>query len=298
MSKRHAFAPGHVTGFFAVHDGYEDLSHKGSRGGGWSLERGAYAAVESADATHIASDGLPMDAPVTKDALRRLAPDEQFHVDLVHQLPMSQGFGMSAAGSLAACLAAANLLDLEPDLALKAAHEAEVAAGTGLGDAVGSWFGGGELRIKPGCPPQGWAMHIHAPDEASFLFCTLGDPIDTGRIIRDPDWKERTRRYGDPAVDRLLEGGRDKAWTELLHESASFSRALGLAPAAMLELGKQLPDDLVWGQVMLGSTMWVYGLPGDLDRAEAMLEGHGPLLRAKVEPNGARLVRSMPAAMV
>lgn len=284
-----AFAPGHVTGFFAVHDGYTDLSHQGSRGGGWSLQKGAWASVERADDTRT---NLP--AAVTKDALHRLAPDHHFHVTLRHDLPIGQGFGMSAAGSLAACLAAAAELDLEPEAALLAAHEAEVAAGTGLGDAVGSWFGGGELRMKPGCPPHGWAMQIHAPEGAEFVFCVLGGAMETGRIIRDPDWKERTRRYGDPAVDRVLDAGRERAWKELLHESGDFSKALGLQPPAMVALAEDLPDDVSWGQCMLGATMWVHGAAGDLDRAEALLEGHGPVLRAKVDPNGARLVRSIP----
>lgn len=290
-----AFAPGHVTGFFAVHDGYTDLSHRGSRGGGWSLQKGAYAEVEESAVTSIVADGQPTDAPVTADALARLAPGQTFSVSLRHELPIGQGFGMSAAGSLAACLAAANRMGLEPEAALLAAHEAEVSAGTGLGDAVGAWFGGGELRMKPGCPPHGWAMQVHAPESNEFLFCVLGERIDTGRIIRDPDWKERTRRFGDPAVDRVLEAGREHAWEELLHESAAFSQALGLQPSAMLALGKQLPEDVHWGQCMLGSNMWVQGAAGDLDRAEALLEGHGDLFRSKVDPNGARLVRGMPA---
>lgn len=289
-----AFAPGHVTGFFAVHDGFRDLSHRGSRGGGWSLQRGAFASVDEADVASIHIDADAAEAPVTADALRRLAPDATLAVRLHHDLPIGQGFGMSAAGSLAACLAAANVLDLEPEAALLAAHEAEVAASTGLGDAVGSWFGGGELRMKPGCPPHGWAMQVHAPEGSQFLFCTLGEPIDTGRIIRDPDWKERTRRFGDAAVDRVLEAGRDKAWEELLHESASFTQALGLQSTAMVSLGKDLPEDVHWGQCMLGGTMWVQGAAGDLDRAEALLEGHGNIFRCKVDPNGARLVRSMP----
>jgi len=289
-----AFAPGHVTGFFAVHDGYNDLSHMGSRGGGWCLQRGAYAAVGHAEQTVVRIDHVPVDAPVTREGLRRLT-DVPLDVDLRLELPVGQGFGMSAAGTLATCLAAANLLDLDPEAALLAAHEAEVSQGTGLGDAVGSWFGGGELRIKPGCPPHGWAMHVTAPESAEFLFCTLGTGIATDTIIRDPEWKERTRRFGDPAVDRVLEAGREHAWAELLHEAEAFTGAMGLQPANLVALGKQLPEDVQWGQCMLGGTLWAYGAPGDLDRAEALLEGHGELIRTRVDPNGARLVRGIPA---
>ena len=69
---------------------------------------------------------------------------------------------------------------------------------------------------------------------------------------------------------------------------------LGLMPAPMLALGERLPEGLQWGQVMLGSTLWVTGGAGDLERAEALLEGHGRVVRSKVDPNGARLVKAIP----
>ncbi len=290
-----AFAPAHVTGVFAIHDGSPNPLSRGSRGAGWSLMKGAYAGVEIADETTITINGVLDDAPVTAAALRRLT-EQTLRVEIKLELPVGQGFGMSAAGSLAACLAAADLLNIEPEKALEATHAAEVVEGTGLGDAVGAWFGGGEVRIKPGCPPQGWAMQVAAPNGAEFLFCTLGQGISTKSIIQAHEWKERSRLLGDPAVDAILNVGRDKAWAEVLQQSSAFSRALGLRPEKMDEIGAQLPDDLHWGQCMLGSTLWVTGDAGDLERAEALLEGHGEIQRAKVDPNGARLVRSMPLA--
>ncbi len=292
MSKS-AFAPGHVTGLFAIHDGSPKPQNRGSRGGGWSITKGAWATVDHADTTAITINGEPTEAKVTAAAISALT-DEPLRIDIRLDLPEGQGFGMSAAGTLAATLAACALLDIDDDRALEVTHVAEVEHGTGLGDAIGSWFGGGELRIKPGCPPTGWAMQIPAPDGAEFLFCTLGGGIRTESIIRDHGWKEKTRHVGDPAVDVILELGRDRAWSELLHQSAAFSSALGLRPDAMVALGQQLPDDCHWGQCMLGHTMWVNGDAGDLERAEALLEGHGPIIRAKVDPNGARLVRGVP----
>ena len=295
MSAR-AFAPAHVTGLFAVHDAAEDPLLKGSRGAGWSLQRGAYAEVDEAARTVVRVDGEPDAAPVTQDALARLAPDASFEVGLLHELPGGQGFGMSAAGTLAACLAATSVLGLEPEAALQATHAAEVLNGTGLGDAVGSWFGNGELRVKPGCPPNGWAMRIEAPDDARFLFCVLDDPLPTNAVIRNDAWRERTRRHGDPAVDRILDVGRPQAWKRILIESAVFSHKLGLMPPRMVALGAQMPDGLTWGQCMLGGTLWVAGGPGDLERAEAVLEGHGDTFTVGVDGNGARLVRQMPHA--
>lgn len=289
-----AFAPAHVSGLFAVHDVAADPLAKGSRGAGWCIQQGAWAAVTPQEETTITVNGKPDDAPVTAAALSALAPEQGFDVDLRLDLPGGQGFGMSAAGTLAACLAVTRELDLEPEMALDATHASEVEHGTGLGDAIGSWFGGGELRLKPGVPPHGWAMQIHPPEDQEFLFCQLGGSIPTESIIRDEQWKTATRRHCDEAVDRILDVGRERAWQLLLEESHRFSEELGLMPEAMKRLGADLPDDALWGQCMLGTTMWVTGSTGDLERAEAVLEGHGPIRRSFVDPNGARLVKAVP----
>ncbi|MFA5944632.1 MAG: hypothetical protein WC876_09225 [Candidatus Thermoplasmatota archaeon] len=287
-----AFAPAHVSGLFAVHDEDPDPLKKGSRGAGWSLDAGAVAQVRPDDAMRIRIDGAAAEAPVTRAALERLAPGQDFAVDLRLGLPVGQGFGMSAAGTLATCLAAADELGLDPEPALEAAHVAEVQSGTGLGDAVGSWFGSGEVRMKPGCPPHGWALRIEPPEGTRFLFCVLGHAIPTPSIIRDAAWKRKTRDLADPAVDRILAAKREGAWDRILLESHSFSDALGLMPDAMRRLGALLPDGCQWGQSMLGNTMWVTGSPDDLDVARRLLVKGGLLLEAGVDENGARLMRA------
>jgi pantoate kinase len=286
-----AFAPGHVSGLFAVHDEDPDPLKKGSRGAGWSVEKGATATVAKASAPSIAIDGRPADAPVTRAALERLAPGVPLAVELRLDLPVKQGFGMSAAGTLAACLAAASELGLDPEDALRATHAAEVLSGTGLGDAVGSWHGNGEVRIRPGCPPDGWAMRVDAPENARFLFLVAGAGIATPTIIRDAAWKRKTRELADPAVDRILAAGRPMAWTTLLHESQRFTKGLGLLPAELAAAAEALPPGALWGQSMLGTTLWVTGRPATLEAARKALAGRGTLLELGVDARGARLVR-------
>lgn len=287
-----AYAPGHVSGLFAVHDEADAPLARGSRGAGWSVDRGATATVSKAAAMRITLDGGEADLPVTRAALAKLAPGTAFHVDLRLDLPVGQGFGMSAAGTLAACLAAANLLGLEPEEALAATHAAEVTSGTGLGDAIGSWFGGGEVRIKPGCPPYGWAMRIEPPAGTRFLYCVLGAGIPTPSIIRDAAWKAKTRSLADPAVDRLLAAGRAMAWDLLLRESASFSQALGLMPDVMRRLGAALPTGMKWGQSMLGNTLWATGSAQQVQAARPLLESAGTVFDLGVDGNGARIARN------
>ncbi|MEK6976098.1 MAG: hypothetical protein AABY18_07130 [Candidatus Thermoplasmatota archaeon] len=288
----HAFAPGHVSGLFAVHDEAAALLHRGSRGAGWSVDLGATASVDAADTTRIAIDGVAVDAPVTHDALRRLAPGKAFDVRLQLGLPVGQGFGMSAAGTLAACMAAASVVGLDPEDALAATHAAEVASGTGLGDAVGSWFGSGEVRMRPGCPPHGWALRIDPPAGTKFLFCVVGAALATPTIIRDAAWKARTRELADPAVDRILAVGRLMGWDAVVRESAAFSKALGLMPDAMRSLGEALPAGLHWGQSMLGNTLWATGPAATLEAARPVLERAGRVIACGVDASGARVVRA------
>lgn len=289
-----AFAPAHVSGLFAVHDQDPDVLKRGSRGAGWSLDLGATADVrraEPGEETRIRSNGSAAEAPVTRRALDLLAPRRGLEVDLRLDLPTGQGFGMSAAGTLAACLAACNTLGLEPEKALEATHAAEVESGTGLGDAIGSWFGCGEVRTRPGVPPLGWALRIEPPPGTRFLFCVMGRDIPTPSIIRDAAWKRKTRDLGDPAVDRILAAKREGAWEAVLAEAHNFSDALGLMPEEMRAAARGLPDGCRWGQSMLGNTMWVTGTPDELDVARRVLVKSGLLLDAGVDVNGARMVR-------
>lgn len=290
-----AFAPGHVSGLFAVHDEDADVLKRGSRGAGWSVDRGATATVSRAPATSIEISGVPAQGLVTRAALQRLAPGVGLHVTLQLDLPAGQGFGMSAAGTLAACLAACNELDIEPERALEATHAAEVEAGTGLGDAVGSWFGAGEVRMKPGCPPHGWALRIEPPPGARFLFCVMGAAIATPSIIRDATWKARTRALGDAAVDRVLAVGRPMAWDAILRESHEFGRQLGLMPEPMRRLGESLPPNIKWGQSMLGNTLWATGPAPALATARATISARGTCIETGIDLNGARRLRT-PAA--
>lgn len=289
-----AFAPAHVSGLFAVHDNDPEPLKRGSRGAGWSLDLGATAEVrllDAGEATRIRANGQPAEAPVTRRALELLAPGRPVEVSLKLDLPTGQGFGMSAAGTLAACLAAAHELGIDAERALEATHLAEVESGTGLGDAVGSWFGCGEIRTTPGCPPFGWALRVEPPEGTRFLFCVMGRDIPTPSIIRDTAWKRKTRELGDAAVDRILAAKREGAWEAILWESHAFSDALGLMPQAMRAAAAALPEGCRWGQSMLGNTMWVTGTPADLDVARRVLVKSGLLLEAGVDLNGARMVR-------
>ena len=102
-----AFCPGHITCFFhPVRT--NDVLTTGSRGVGIRISRGATVTLEErSDArVEIVMDGVSSEAKVTRKVLELIRPGEGFDVTIENGLPVSQGFGMSAAGAIAVAIAA------------------------------------------------------------------------------------------------------------------------------------------------------------------------------------------------
>src|SRR5208282_6564450 len=110
-----AFAPGHVTGIFAPDLGSSDPRGRGSRGLGVVVESGARSEAiwqpEKRSRIQV-RDERGGSLPITEEAVRHLVPAGSGSVSVLvrHELPVGQGFGMSAAGTLASSLAVAHLL--------------------------------------------------------------------------------------------------------------------------------------------------------------------------------------------
>ncbi len=116
------FCPGHVTGFFSIHDEGDNLLKKGSRGAGVNLSLGAMtmAAMEppkdagSTEPLHLklnvrGVNEFEMDESLYINILESILPDSgigwKVSLRVRLQLPVGQGFGMSGAGALSAAIA-------------------------------------------------------------------------------------------------------------------------------------------------------------------------------------------------
>ncbi|MDD2626821.1 MAG: pantothenate kinase, partial [Candidatus Methanomethylophilus sp.] len=124
-----AFCPGHLTCFFqpaGPTDG--NYAARGSRGAGIRISLGATVTVsERSDRTvKVVINGTESSAPVTKEVLRLLLPERGLDVDVTDQIPCGQGFGLSAAGAVAAAFCASEMADLNEDDAFRAAHRADI----------------------------------------------------------------------------------------------------------------------------------------------------------------------------
>lgn len=172
-----AFAPAHITGFFAAKPDPDPVK-AGSVGCGLCLETGVTARViigttgtmgttNTADTTSKTStpditgsgalirlNGEQIDLPTVEYVVESLlgAGHSQCVVDLAADVPLGYGFGVSGAAALATALAvnADQGQGLTMEQAAAVAHSAEVVNRTGMGDVTGQYTGGLVIRTAAG----------------------------------------------------------------------------------------------------------------------------------------------------
>ncbi len=290
MLKGAAFAPGHVTGFFSIYDSAKKKRHQGSRGAGICLSLGAHSIVGVTGSSFQQIDVLinneRVTDSVTEYAIRKLLGDEPAKVKVVTtlDLPIGQGFGMSAAGALSSCLALDSAMNLgkKRDEIICAAHEAEINYHTGLGDVLPQSVGGVVMRKMEGCPPFGLTHRIEA-DAKDVVLCVMGDGISTKEIITDEEHKRRITKAG---YQCLLQLQKDPNIDKMMHLSYEFSRMTGLVTEDMEKAIKAANEVGMASMSMLGESVFALG---DTERLREILSGFGEVFVCEIDDKGMRL---------
>jgi len=284
-----AFAPGHISAFFEPVYSSQNMDCSGSRGAGVTISLGALSQVTVKPALKhtitVSINGSPSNAPVTKLALKYLIGEtpHRITVNTMLDLPVSQGFGMSAGGALSSTLALADLLNLPRDNAVKAAHYAEVQLRTGLGDVVASSFGGIEIRREAGLPP--WGMLEHIPGKYDMVLCVIGKEIETKKILSDATRLREIASYGRYCTKKLLE----KPSVEHLFSLAwEFTRKIGLADDLVLQAVDAANQYGMASMCMLGNS--VFGM-GDTPLLCKTLSAFGKVFCCTIDERGARVLK-------
>jgi pantoate kinase len=301
-----AFCPGHVTGLFEIHDEAQELDRRGSRGAGFSLARGAVSLVEIEPAEEmeisIEIDGVASEAPITREAattllklavrdgkiaLNRDAPAGRrarvrVRISTTLQLPVSQGFGMSAAGALSASLALAKCLRLGRSEATRAAHGADASLRGGLGDVIGASVGGYEIRTAPGLPPYGATKAFVGHGEV--VLCVVGGALETKRVLTDPAKRKTVNAAGASAMADLL---KEPTHENFLVQSQRFARESGLMTDAIERAVHAASAHGRASMSMLGNSVFAFGQVRALEKALAQ---HGETFLVPIDEGGARLL--------
>lgn len=252
-----AFAPGHLTLFFTPDLTARDPRARGSVGVGVCLELGVRAWARWDPSRHggvrLRSDRRGPH-PISRDVARRLVGtrDGRLELELRHELPVGQGFGMSAAAATAVALAVGGVLGTPSAEAWQVAHLADLFGGGGLGGVAALGGGGWELRQRPGIPPYGRVVHRRfAP---ALLLIPMGRARPSSALLGSAQFLRRLERAGAPCV-RLARGPASPA--ELLEASERFTDRVALGPDDLLEEARALRRLGAWvGQTMFGSSLW------------------------------------------
>jgi pantoate kinase len=192
-----AFSPGHITGFVvmkpaATNNNNKDNLYVGSKGAGFSIDRGITTTVEIYDHESVnyqisINDIRVEDAEVSKWVLEEYLKlvDHRFYINIEHEISIPVGFGLGSSGaaalSLSYALNEAFNIGLNTKEAAQIAHNAEIACKTGLGTVIAEFTGGFEMRTNAGAPGIGTVEKIELKNHKAIIFCI--SPISTKSFL-------------------------------------------------------------------------------------------------------------------
>jgi len=283
-----AFAPGHISGFFEPVYDKKDMAKTGSRGAGINVSLGAVSEVNVEDSTsqifEIYVNNKQFHSLVVHLALKGLLGEKKVHVIVRTNLdlPVSQGFGMSAASAVSASYALAKIIGASSKDALKVSHFAEVQLRTGLGDVLASCFGGIEIRKNPGIPP--WGSIEHIPGSYDLVLCVVGKKRDTKKILLDSNKSSDIKNYGRYCTKKLLDTPSVK---RLFFLSQVFTKKTNLAEKRVLEAIEASNGYGMASMCMLGNSVFAIG---ETDKLCKTLASFGEVFVCSVDERGARVL--------
>jgi len=282
-----AFAPGHISGFFEPVFS-QDLSRTGSRGAGINITLGATSEVFVKNSIkqniEVYINNKKSNAIVTKLAIKYLIGENPLHIVVKTRLglPISQGFGMSAAGAISATFALSRIIGVSTNDAIRASHFAEVQLKTGLGDVIANCFGGVEIRKSAGLPP--WGLIEHIPGNFNLILCVLGKKISTKKILEDKSKINKIKEYGRYCTKKLLE---NPSIENLFFQSQVFTKNSGLADKHILEAINAASRFGKASMCMLGNSVFAMGKTVELCK---VLLSYGKIFVCSVDELGTRVL--------
>ncbi len=262
-------AGGHITLLFTIEKKQRLYRDQGSRGIGFSIDKGVRIIVTREDHSLAISQseynvGIDPDDDIQfrdgnitfhlkdmdgneientnmyeqfVDACREtglVKSHESFVFEIQVECSISQGFGMSAAGLIALGRAIKASTERGTDEQyLRIAHRVERMLSGGLGDVLGASVGGVELRLSPGAP--GWpgrAISFEV-DEKVLLVWNPTEHRHTSNYIDDENWMAKITAAGQEALAHFSEENwTADCWPEILNQSKEFGQISGLESEA------------------------------------------------------------------
>lgn len=299
-----AFCPAHVTGFFKAHfeESVEATEKFGSMGAGFSIKEGVTTKVvvspriNQSSKFKISTKGFQSDkTDVSEFVLNeflKLGNFEDVFLDIEHQISIPVGYGLGSSGAVALSLSYAldQVLNtrLEREEIGRIAHNAEVNCKTGLGDVLASYYGGFEIRVKPGAPGIGQVEKINAENISIIMICF--SPISTQKFIQEQ--LSKINGLGGKMVTKLLES---KDYDNFQDMSLEFAKYVDVMTPRMEELIDELSQNgIKSGIALFGETVFSM-VPNELeDKVLDIYKKYpqGKIIKSQLDVHGARVLKN------
>ncbi|NLO30565.1 MAG: pantothenate kinase [Methanosarcina mazei] len=250
-----AYAPGHITGFFQIHE-HNDPHRKGSTGCGIVLNGGVTTEVKvgkSVENTEIFLNGKKVEGKTTRTVVEMMT-DEPVRVKSWAEIPVECGFGASGAGALGAAYALNRALSLNRTVngLTEYSHVAEVVNRSGLGDVAAQSSGGVVIRLHPGGPQFGSVDRIPAPE--ARVFCIVLGEISTDSVLADEAAAGKINAAGKAAMLELL---KTPTLENFMHQAKNFASSTGLMSSTAQDvIEAAYANGGLASQAMLGDTVF------------------------------------------
>jgi pantoate kinase len=226
MSTAKAFAPGNISGVFKIIPD-DDPAKMHSLGMGFTVADGVTVTVAKSDSTSVRFNGTSIEFATVRSVVAKLG-EVALRVEIETKLPLSGGFGLSGASSLATAYAGNALLGLglsENALGM-IAHVCEVENLTGLGDVAGQFNGGCLVKLVVGDPLA--AVPLPVPEQ--IVYYRYFSPINTKDVIGHPGRRKCINEAADRALVELtrLKDRNESGFASYIRVAKEFSIQSGL----------------------------------------------------------------------
>lgn len=254
------FVPAHITGFFSIQDNNNPLK-KGSTGVGVLLDKGVKTSIKHTknDKTSIKINGKidKYNQNIIFKVLDLLKIDVNIKISQEIQVPISAGFGTSAASALSTSIALSKLLNLNNNLIKcgQIAHLAEINLNSGLGDVSAQMGKGIVFRKKPGAPG---ICEIENHIEELYVGCKCFGEISTKSIITQPHLKQKIYNIGTKIQNEYI---KNKTPKNFIEKSLEFSKKTDLITKEIkIATNKLNKKEGIIGSsmAMLGNTIFAF----------------------------------------
>jgi pantoate kinase len=263
-SKVTYWVAGHLTGIFEIKDSSKNILEKGSLGAGLSIKRGVQTSVSyneqpTVDIYFNNEKTHSTYSAVTEKVIELLVPKkDRTHFQINHdfEVPLSTGFGASAAGALGCAFSINDYLQLNrPKIELfRIAHQAEVLLRSGLGDIIGLFQGGLEIRTKEGAPGYGKTTAFSNVEDWKLATISFGS-LSTSEILSDPHKRQLINTSGHKLVQQLIE---TPTFSKFINLTKKFTRSASLMSLNLQKFIAALPKGIEASQIMLGDSLFLF----------------------------------------